>query len=375
MIKGDFVIRSLQRWDIPIGSNIKDIALEISKNNRVLYVNTPNGSCKEPIITQIVKDRLWVLELPIKMLPIGSLPDGFLFDLANRYNQMRFYKRVNKVIQNLGFKDFTFIIDNDIYNSFYAVELLKPKFSIYYRRDNMVKDYWARHAPRLEPLLAAKCSCIMANTQILADMLKSANSHRFDIGQGVDLDSYIGVNCVIADDVRNIPRPIVGYTGNIVSNRLDADLLYDVATKMPDCSFVMVGTEDDYFVAHKLHSLSNVYFLGHRPNESMPQYISSFDVCINPQKLNVVTMGNYPRKIDEYLAMGKPVVATKTDAMKMFDGFVYCCDGVSEWVESLKEALNDKNCEMDVEKRIEFAQSHSWSHCVSKLYGHIEELL
>lgn len=37
----DFIITSLQPWDIEIGSTIKNTALEISKNNRVLYINTP----------------------------------------------------------------------------------------------------------------------------------------------------------------------------------------------------------------------------------------------------------------------------------------------------------------------------------------------
>lgn len=37
----DFIITSLQPWDIEIGSTIKNTALEISKTNRVLYINTP----------------------------------------------------------------------------------------------------------------------------------------------------------------------------------------------------------------------------------------------------------------------------------------------------------------------------------------------
>ena len=39
----DFIITSLQTWDIEIGSTIKNTALEISKQNRVLYINTPMG--------------------------------------------------------------------------------------------------------------------------------------------------------------------------------------------------------------------------------------------------------------------------------------------------------------------------------------------
>jgi len=37
----DIVVVGLQPWDLPIGSNCKNIALEFSKHNRVLYVNAP----------------------------------------------------------------------------------------------------------------------------------------------------------------------------------------------------------------------------------------------------------------------------------------------------------------------------------------------
>ena len=37
----DFIIFGLQPWDIPIGSNCKNMAEEISRHNRVLYVNRP----------------------------------------------------------------------------------------------------------------------------------------------------------------------------------------------------------------------------------------------------------------------------------------------------------------------------------------------
>ncbi|MDE3143949.1 MAG: glycosyltransferase family 1 protein, partial [Bacteroidota bacterium] len=42
MISGrDIVIVGQQPWDVEIGSNCKNIAEEMSKHNRVLYVNSP----------------------------------------------------------------------------------------------------------------------------------------------------------------------------------------------------------------------------------------------------------------------------------------------------------------------------------------------
>jgi len=37
----DIIVTGLQPWDIDIGSNCKNIALEFARHNRVLYVNSP----------------------------------------------------------------------------------------------------------------------------------------------------------------------------------------------------------------------------------------------------------------------------------------------------------------------------------------------
>jgi len=37
----DIIVVGIQPWDIEIGSNCKNIALEFAKTNRVLYVNSP----------------------------------------------------------------------------------------------------------------------------------------------------------------------------------------------------------------------------------------------------------------------------------------------------------------------------------------------
>ncbi|MEG2402131.1 MAG: glycosyltransferase family 1 protein, partial [Muribaculaceae bacterium] len=64
MITGrDFIFTGLQPWDISIGSNAKDIALEISKNNRVLYVNAPRKGISNYKINKIT-DNLWTLDTP-----------------------------------------------------------------------------------------------------------------------------------------------------------------------------------------------------------------------------------------------------------------------------------------------------------------------
>lgn len=391
MIKGkNFIFTGLQPWDIPIGSNAKDIALEVSKHNKVLYVNTPldkrnyNNKSKSPefiqrknVITKKssclrqINPNLWVLDYPFTIWPINFLPDGLLFDWLNKLNNKRMYFFVKSILSELEFDKYILFIDNDVYRSFYAKDMLRPSYSIYYRRDNLISAYWRKHAPRLEPKLCNKCDMVVANSIQLAEAVQPYNQRCYDIGQGLDLSKYdYHANYPIPSDLSTIQRPLVGYVGWITNRRLDADLIYDIADKCSDVTFVMVGGEDDYFKAHKLHTLKNVIFLGEKPQADIPAYVAHFDICINPQKINEITIGNYPRKIDEYLALGKPVIATRTKTMGIFDKHVWNCINADEYIKAIREALQENNPEK-IKERISFAHTHTWQNSVNKLYSHI----
>ncbi len=106
----------------------------------------------------------------------------------------------------------------------------------------------------------------------------------------------------------------------------------------------------------------------------LPKYLNAFDVAINPQALNPLTIGNYPRKIDEYLAMGKPVVATKTETMNVFKHFCYLAYYKEEYVELIDKALRENNKQAE-EDRIAFASSHTWENNVNEIYKSILKVI
>lgn len=389
MIRGrDFIFTGLQPWELPIGSNARDIAREVSRHNRVLYVDTPlalgeGRGNTSPDVAQRARaakrlaptlrtlgPNLYVLDLPMRVLPVNGLPDGALFDAANRINNRRIFRYVSKAAAKLGFGSVIHFIDNDIYRSYYAQEYLRPALSIYYRRDNVLTvDYWQRHGQRLEPRLMAAADLVVSNSAHLADRAQECNPRSFDIGQGVELAGYdealeLGL---YAPALEAIPHPIVGYIGNITSLRLDPELIFILARSNPGLSFVLVGPEDAVFSGHSLHSLDNVFFPGAIPPEAIPSYINSFDICINPQQVNETTIGNYPRKIDEYLAMGKPTVATRTRGMEMFGSHVRLCDTADDYQRAFVDILAGITPAPAAEC-IRFAHTHTWTASVDKLY-------
>jgi len=390
----DIIIVGQQAWDTEIGSNCKNIAVEMAKHHRVLYVNSPlkrkallkkekDDSTKKRISiiqnkeTNIfeVEPNLYTLYPDTILESVNFLPDNFIFDVINKINNKRFAKAIQKAIKALDFKDFVLFNDNDIYDSFYLKDYLKPKISIYYSRDFMLgTDFWRRHGNRLEPLLISKSDLAVANSVYLANYCKQYNEKAFYVGQGCDFELF--TNPDLLYHPKDIPsqKPIIGYVGNLSSLRLDLDIIEHIATSKPEWNIVLVGPMDHDFQQSKLHHIPNVFFLGQKAIKELPGYINSFDVCINPQKLNKVTIGNYPRKIDEYLALGKPVVATQTEAMETFSNYVYLAQDKTEYIQYINQALNENDINIK-KQRINFALSHTWENSVIEIYKAINQVI
>jgi teichuronic acid biosynthesis glycosyltransferase TuaH len=388
----DIIIVGQQPWDVEIGSNCKNLAVEFSKNNRVLYVNSPldrAGYLKnkhEPKIKKRiyvvkgrvdgllkVEDNIWNLYPDEMIESINWITNVALHTVLNKINNKRFAASILRAANQLGFKDFILFNDNDIFRCFYLKELLKPAVSVYYSRDNMVAvDYWKYHGTRLEPKLIAKSDVCVANSSYLANYCKKYNPNSYYVGQGCDLDLFTGFNnAFVPEDLARIKGPIIGYVGALQSIRLDIELLKYIAKQKPEWQIVLVGPADREFTASTLHQLSNVHFLGSKSGDILPAYIAGFDVCINPQILNEVTIGNYPRKIDEYLAMGKPTVATLTEAMSVFSEFVYLAKDQDEYISVITKALEENTPEL-AQGRVDFAGTHTWENNAKAIYTAIK---
>lgn len=389
LIQGrDIVIVGQQPWDVEIGSNCKNIALEFSKHNRVLYVNSaldrftlikkkadPRVQKRMNVISGkenglvTIQNNLWNLYPDQLIESINWIKNKPLFRLLNKWNNARFASAIQKAIKKLGFKDIILFNDNDMFRSFWLKDMLKPAVSIYYSRDFMLAvDYWKYHGTKLEPELIAKSDICVANSTYLANYCKKYNPHSYYVGQGCELDIFTNLaDKSLPADVAAIPKPVIGYVGALQSIRLDMELLAFVAESKPGWSIVLVGPEDDEFKASRLHSIPNIYFLGGKKPDTLPSYIHSFDVCLNPQIVNQVTIGNYPRKIDEYLAMGKPVVATTTEAMSIFEPYTFLGKTKQDYLVLIEKALHSNSAEL-VAGRVAFASSHTWENNVKEIY-------
>jgi glycosyltransferase involved in cell wall biosynthesis len=90
---------------------------------------------------------------------------------------------------------------------------------------------------------------------------------------------------------------------------VDEALLVSMMTEHPDWQLVLAGPRVGPW-GRWLKKLPNVQWLGHVPVERVRPIIRDCDVTIIPYRLTDWTRHCLPVKVFEYLAEGKPVVAT-----------------------------------------------------------------
>ena len=386
----DIVITGIQPWDYATEGNCLNIAKTFAKDQRVLFINYPldrsllmrekqtkivqnrlnviNG--KKPALEHL-SENLWVYTPPIILLSANWLPTP-MFRIINNYNNKIFAKSILKAAEQLEFKNLMLFCDSDIYRSHQLKKLINPNLFIYYTRDNlMTVPYWYKHGHKLEPELMKSSHLVVANSPHLENMAKQHNPNSFYVGQGCDLSNFVIKNKPAPKDLAEIKGIKVGYIGLLTGRRLNIDLLINLAKQKRDLQLVLVGPEEDDFKNSSLHQQENVHFLGTKDTADLPDYMEHFDVCMNPQIINDLTIGNYPRKIDEYLAMGKPTVATDTPTMQIFSEHTYLGKTCEDYIRLIDKALKE-NSPSKRAARIRFAQSHTWENNIQAIQSAID---
>ncbi|MGV3505108.1 MAG: glycosyltransferase [Adhaeribacter sp.] len=377
-----------QGWDLGLGSNAHNLAGEFSHANKVVYINPPLDlktlfrGWRDPKIRYRLKvllglrkgsmkvgKNLWVYTPAALCLSVNWIRSAPVFRFLTRLNNRIFASRIRRITQQAGMQEYLLFNDSLIYHGLDLKEMLQPLKYIYYIRDNMVSTgYFRHHGPAAEAELMRKADVVVANSEFLADYAAAHNPQSYYVGQGCDLRLFDAAAAPAQpDDLAAVPHPRIGYVGYLTSDRLDLPLLIRLAQAKPEWHFVLVGPEDTPFHTSVLHQLPNVHFLGSKPGGLLPAYLQHFDVCLNPQAVNEITVGNYPRKIDEYLAMGKPVVATWTRTMQMFQQQVYLASSLAGYLELIEKALAEDAPERR-DSRIAFAQSHTWGASVALIH-------
>ena len=115
-------------------------------------------------------------------------------------------------------------------------------------------------------------------------------------------------------------RPILGWFG-VVDERVDYNMVGEMARMRPDWSFAMVGPRREGRVPNLLPHFPNLYWLGGRDYSVLPHYCRAFDVNMMCFAMQLGDAVHQPDQGLEYMATGKPIVSTAVkDVVTQYTG-------------------------------------------------------
>jgi glycosyltransferase involved in cell wall biosynthesis len=161
--------------------------------------------------------------------------------------------------------------------------------------------------------------------------------------------------------LRSLPGPLIGYVGGIHSH-VDFGLLIEMVRARPEWSWVFVGALQ--VPIGELGELPNVHFLGQQPHRSLVGYVREFDVCIVPYVNSHYTATVVPTKINEYLALAKPVVSTELPAVSEFNRehniLQTSTTRPGDFLSAIEQALRLPTDQATLDRRREVANLADW---------------
>jgi len=189
---------------------------------------------------------------------------------------------------------------------------------------------------------------------------------------GVDYEFFAEAekDARMPEEIKALPRPIIGFFGGIDDHTMDVALAAEVARMRPKYSFVFVGSASADL--GPFEGLSNARFVGKKAYEEIPHYGKCFDVAIMPWRQNEWIKMCNPVKLKEYLALGKPVVSTPFRELEHYREVAYVARGAEEFAAALDRAIAEDSPERKAARR-ERVRGHTWDAKAEEVLRAIRE--
>ncbi len=369
----DIVVVEALAWDYNWGRR-PQIFSRLSKSNRILFVEIPDT------IYSALKNRRWSLFFrwlkgPVKKnhnlcvyTPPPLLPLALKYSFVNKLNHILLTFLNKQLLKRLDFKNPLLWIC--LPTGVEQIGKLNERLIIYDCFDE--HSAWDGRIDKnyilsMESRLCRKADVVFATTPTLLDKVKRYNPNAHLVPNAADIAHFakaFSEETIVPEEMRHIKSPIIAFVGVVGSYWVDLNLIKYAASTYPEWSFVLIGPIASDVSCLRGHK--NIYLLGKREYKDLPGYLKRADVCILPFIVNDLIKHTNPIKLYEYLAAGKPVVSTPAPEVLAFKGTVRIAKDKNEFVQQLKEAVEDKD-ETARRNRIEVAMRNSWDIRLNKI--------
>jgi glycosyltransferase involved in cell wall biosynthesis len=256
---------------------------------------------------------------------------------------------------------------------------LDPELTVYYCIDDLASSSpAARQIAASEAQLFRVADLVFVTSEKLRERAAHFTDQVYVSPFGVNYSLFDAVHrqeAALPAELQALPRPLIGYVGGI-HQWVDQELLATVVARLSEASFVLVGPiQTD---VSRLAHFKNVHLLGARPHGDLPRYMAAFDVGLVPYRLTEYTAHVYPTKLNEYLAVGLPVVCTNLVEIRRFNAehrdVVCVAHDTDSFVAAVRACLKG-SAAAEVERRRAVARSNDWKVRIAGMSDLIEAAL
>ena len=280
-----------------------------------------------------------------------------------------------RAVTGFGGRDVGVYVSNIFYGR--ILRTMRRRVAIYDCNDNHLAfpgtPDWARgYLGRI----VREVDAVVVSAPLLREVVDPHGPRRvLEIGNGVDFELFDAAWRAPRrpPEIAGLTRPRIGYAGAL-AEWIDLELLAATARAFPEATLVLVGPAVGPGVrpAEFFAGVPNVHWLGSKPHEDLPHWVAEMDVCLIPFRLTPLTRGVNPNKLYEYLALGKPVVATDfSPFIHEFGELVRTGSTPQEFIREVAAALASPP---EAEARRECARRHAWGASAAQLVRLFEDL-
>ena len=257
---------------------------------------------------------------------------------------------------------------------------IDPSLKIYYCADDMSRSLSnPRKLNKYENRFFKDVDLVFTTSHKMYKKALQVSDSVYNVPAGIDSSKFPPKNALtIPSDIGEIARPIIGYIGAI-SDVFDKELTIKLANSMPSINIVLVGPK--FTNIDTLKNIKNITILGERPHDLMPNYINNFDIALIPYIVNEAADSVYSCKLNEYLSLGKIVLSTNLQEIRIFNKQYNCPINIGvnteDFIQKAKELVETltEDTEENRTQRIKIAKENTWDERFSKISAVINDSL
>lgn len=228
-----------------------------------------------------------------------------------------------------------------------------------------------------EARLCELADAVVTPHQKVAEALGHPQSHV--VHNGVFLPAFPDFRSLpTPPQMHHVARPVIGYLGAI-NDKIDFELMADIARARPDWQFVMVGPRGggrwrDSNAFRAFSGRSNSIFLPGVPIDRVAPIMASFDVGLIPYRLEGwARFSESPLKLYQYWAMGVPVAVSPLPNLGSEPGSLEVGEAAQDWVEGIERLLQARS-ETSRWALRQRALEHSWEERAARVMEIIDAI-